>query len=103
MAIFYAFGDVEPKLIDAINSVGARVGTRPSTKVLSIGTLIAVGRVEVLVGIGWAATLDAVNDEPVLWILDLRRIGFVCDADLTRATAVDSCVHSIAAVKGKKL
>ena len=101
MAALHAFGNGEVELVDTVDSIRPRVSAVVGSGVCALWTLIIT--VEVLVSVRWTTALYAVDDKPVLRVLDLSWICLVGNADLTRATAMHSIVRSIASIEGEKL
>lgn len=90
VAALDAFRDGEVEGVDAVDAIGFWVGAIQGA---GVGTFRAgVGSVKVPGGVGGTATEDAVDDVPVAGVFDFGGIGFVGDADLAGATAVDGSV-----------
>ena len=99
--VFHALGDGEVELVHAVDAVGFGVRAVVGAGVSASGTLVRA--VEVQHAVCRAAALDAVDDEPVLGILDFGRVGFVGDADLAGAAAVDGRVGAVARIEREEL
>lgn len=88
MAVLDALGHGEVERVDAFDACG----------------LVARnGGSQVACSVGRTATEDRVNDFPRAWLLELGRIGFVGDGQLTASTAVDCGVSAAAQVESEEL
>jgi hypothetical protein len=101
VAILHALGNGEIECVHAVNAVGFGITAWPRSGVSSFGTLILP--IKIQQGVSGTALLDGIDDFPVLWVLHLRCFGFVCDADLAGATAMDGSICTITSVKGEEL
>ena len=101
MATLHALGNGEVELVHAVDAIGLRIRAVEGAGVSARRT--GVRAVEVQQAVCRTPTLDAVDDVPVLRILDFRRIGLVGDADLAGAAAMDGCVETVARVECEEL
>lgn len=102
MTILEFRGNGKVERINAVKAIGASVVAEVRASV-GRSTWSGVRAIEIEWGIGRASLFDTPDNLPVAWICECCGVGFVSDADLARASAMNSSVGSAASREDQRL